>query len=391
VIAAAVTPDLPARLDPPAIVAPAPSEVSFGRVAGTVGPGASRIVVAVDGRVVAERRVRGGRFSLTLSLPPRDVAVRVTAIGPDGKRASTTIGPVFGLPSAAAPAVIRGFEDPQLTRRTRELAESFPGIAAVYVQDLRTGRGAAWNARARFPAASTLKLAIAVEVLRELDRAPAPSSRLGRLLREMLVYSDNEAANELEVWLGGSTSAGSAKVNATMRALGLADSEMFGGYEVLTAAGPRPIPLRVERAPAFGRGKYTTAYDLARLARLLHLAAGGRGALVHRVRGFTPAEARALLFLLAHSADRGKLDRFVGREPGVAVLHKSGWIATARHDAGLVYWPEGGYVAAVMTWSPGGAGPASDRLAGRVVRAALDRFRVLLAAEPYDERRGRTD
>ena len=206
----------------------------------------------------------------------------------------------------------------------------------------------------------------------------------------MLVYSDNEAANELEVWLGRSTSGGAAKVNATMRTLGLLDSEMYGGYEVRTAAGLHPIPLRVERQPAFGQGKHTTAYDLARLARLLHLAAGGRGALVHRLSGFTPSDARVILYLLAHSADRGKLDRLVGGEPGVAVLHKSGWIAVARHDAGLVYWPQGGYVAAVMTWSPAGAGLASDRLAGLVVRAALDRFRVLLAREPYDERRDRT-
>jgi len=390
VIAEAAAPHIPARLEPPAIVAPAPREVSFGRVSGTLGPGVTRIVVTVDGRAVAARRPRGRRFSLTVPLPRRDVTVRVTAIGPSGERSSSTVGPVFGLPSTAAPRGTLAFEDPALAGKVRELAQSFPGIAAVYVQDLRTGRGAAWNARARFPAASTLKLAIAVEVLRTLDGPPAPSSRLARLLRGMLVDSDNEAANALEVWLGGSTSGGSAKVNATVRTLGLTDSEMFGGYEIRTATGPRPIPLRVESPPAFRRGKYTTAYDLARLARLLHLAAGGRGALVHRLRGFTPSDARVILYLLAHSGDRGKLDRFVGGEPGVAVLHKSGWIAVARHDAGLVYWPEGSYVAVVMTWSPAGAGPASDRLAGRVVRATLDRFRVLLAAEPYDERRDRT-
>lgn len=389
-IAVPVTPDVPARLDPPAILAPAPREASFGRVAGTLGLGVVRIVVAVDGRAVAMRRVRGRRFSLTVPLPRRDVTVRVTAIGRDGERASSAVAPVFGLPSTSAPRDARAFDDPLLARTVRRLALSFPGIAAVYVQDLRTGRGAAWNARARFPAASTLKLAIAVEVLRELDGPPAPDSRVGRLLRDMLVDSDNAAANALEVWLGGSTSGGSAKVNATMRALGLADSEMFGGYEISTAAGPSPIPLRVEQRPAFGRGKHTTAYDLAQLARLLHLAAGGRGALVHRLGGFTPSDARALLFLLAHSADQGKLDLFVQGKPGVAVLHKSGWIAVARHDAGLVYWREGGYVAVVMTWSPRGAGTASDRLAGHVARAALDRFRFLLGTGPYDGQRGGT-
>ena len=380
----------PASVEPPALVAPAPQEVSFGRVEGRVGPGVVRIVVSVNGRTVAERRLRGPRFSLTVQLPRRDVTVRVTAVGASGERASTVVGPVFGLPKAAAPRATRAFEDPELAARAAGLARSFPGVAAVYIQDLRTGRGAAWNARARFPAASTLKLAIAVEVMRALDCAPPPSSRLGRLLRVMLDYSDNQAANELEVWLGGSTSGGAAKVNATMRTLGLLDSEMYGGYELGTAAGPRPIPLRVDRRPAFGRGKETSAYDLARLARLLHLAAGGRGALVHRLRGFTPSDARALLYVLAHSADRGKLDRFVGSQPGVVVLHKAGWLRAARHDAGLVYWPGGVYAVAVMTWAPGGAGPASDRLAGRVARAALDRFRRLFAAEPYDEPRGRT-
>jgi len=375
-----VTATLPA--EPPAIIAPAPRQVSFGRVAGTVGPGTARIVVSVGGRVVAEKRLHGRRFSLTLALPPRDVTVRVTAIRGDGVRASTTVGPVFGLPPAAAPAVSLAAEDAALSRRVRGLARSFPGIAAVYVQDLRTGRGAAWNALARFPAASTLKLAIGVEVLRALPGAPA--ARVARLLRAMLADSDNEAANELETWLGGSTSGGSGRVNATMRALGLLDSDMYGGYVLGTSAGPSPIPLRVEQAPAFGRGKYTTAFDLARLVRLLHLAAGGRGALVHSLRGFSPADARRLLYLLAHSSDRGKLDRLVGRGHSVAVLHKAGWIVAARHDAGLVYWPGGAYVAVVLTWNPAGVGAASDRLAGRIALAALERFRDLLRADPYD-------
>ena len=65
--------------------------------------------------------------------------------------------------------------------------------------------------RARFPAASTLKLAIAVTVLRSLERQARRAHAAGsRLLGQMLILSDNEAANELEVWLAGSTSAGSA-------------------------------------------------------------------------------------------------------------------------------------------------------------------------------------
>ena len=48
----------------------------------------------------------------------------------------------------------------------------------------------------------------------------------------------------------------------------------------------------------------------------------------------TAAEARYLLYLLAHVRDAGKLDRRVGGVRGVGVLHKAGWVDTARHDTG---------------------------------------------------------
>ena len=64
-----------------------------------------------------------------------------------------------------------------------------------------------------------------------------PGIRLDRLLRRMLMYSDSRAANELLVWLGGSTSGGSARVNASLRTLGLTDTDMYGGYEPRSPAG----------------------------------------------------------------------------------------------------------------------------------------------------------
>jgi hypothetical protein len=57
------------------------------------------------------------------------------------------------------------------------------------------------------------------------------------------------------------------------------------------------------------------------------------------------------------------------------VLHKAGWIDPARHDAGLVVWHGGIFVAAVLTYDGAGAGTRSDVLAGRVAQAALRRFR----------------
>ena len=212
-------------------------------------------------------------------------------------------------------------------------------------------------------------------VLRALPEKPAAGSSVDVLLRRMLVDSDNASANALEVWLAGSTSGGSARVNETMRALGLFDSEMYGGYEIersFQASFPtRPIPIRVESQPRFGAGKYTTAWDLARLARAVYLAAGGKGPLPRL--GVSAEESRYLLWVLAHVGDGGKLGRFLPRP--VAVLHKAGWNSTSRHDAGLVFWPGGVYVAAVMTWSARGIGTSSDVLAGHVADAAFKRFR----------------
>lgn len=371
----ALPPERPAE-EAPRIVRPAPYQVAFGRVVVTVPTGTDYVILLADGERRAVQVLRRPRGSVQVSLPPRDVTLQLVAVAGDGRRTrSARVGPVLVLPGAAAPRQTGSVEDAPLARRVKALARDFPGIAAVYVQDLISGRGAAWNARARFPAASTLKLAIAVEALRAVRGPPPPGSEVDRLLRAMLIRSDNRAANQLEIFFGGSTSGGSARVNATMRALGLVDSDMYGGYEIEERQRARPIPVRADSQPAISDTKYSTAWDLGRLARAVHLAAGGLGPLLHRVDGFEPAEARYLLYLLARVGDGGKLGRFL---PGTAALaHKAGWIGTARHDNGIVYWPGGALLATVMTWSPRGVGAAADLLAGRVGRAALTRFSSL--------------
>jgi beta-lactamase class A len=359
-----VLPLVTAALPPPALVAPAPHEVSFGRVAGTVSPGTRGIRVHVGRRLAVEKELRRRRFSIEVALPRRDVTIRVTAFDDRGRRSSTVVGPVFGLPRAAATqGGAQGRNDPALSRTVRALARRFAGTSAIFVRDLRSGREASWNARTPFPAASTLKVAIAVELLRSLRAVPAPGTPTDVLLRRMLIYSDSAAANRLLVQIGGSTGGGSARVNASMRALGLANTDMYGGYIVDTD----------QARPSF-IGKRTTAWDLARLDRQLHLAAIAKGLLIARFRGeFTPTDARYLLYVLAHVREPGRLTRFLS---GAAVLHKAGWIGVARHDSGLVYWSGGVFVAAVMTWNQRGVGTASDVLAGRVAYSSLSRFRT---------------
>jgi len=150
---------------------------------------------------------------------------------------------------------------------------------------------------------------------------------------------------------------------------------MAGGYLHGTPVLP-PIPLRVESQPSFPCCKYTSAWDLARLLTDIHLAAGGKGPLFGRYgSAFTGSDARYLLYLLTKVPDRGKLGRFIGGGP-YALLHKAGWVTYARHDAGLVYWPGGVFVAVTMTYGSG-VGLASDVLAGRLAATALRRLQRL--------------
>ena len=314
------------------------------------------MVVSVGGRVLADRHVRGRSFDLRIELPRREVTVRVRAVG----AGTRSIEHVLGLPGAARPRETHPRASRALAMRLRALIRAFPAAGGAYVADLATGETAGVKPRLQFPAASTLKLAIAVETLRELHGKPPPKSRLDALLRAMLLESDNDAANSLEVQLGGSTSGGGHRIDELLGRLGLHDTLMYGGYARSLSSAYVPV-----------HGKHTTPYDLGRLWVDVQLAAEGKGPLARRFRGeFTPPDARYLLYLLAHVPDRRKLGRFLPSQTQLA--HKAGWIRQARHDAGLVYWRGGALVVVVMTYAPGGVGDASDVLAGRAARVALD-------------------
>jgi beta-lactamase class A len=363
------TPALP----PPAIEQPAARQISYGLVTGRAARGTTRVVVFANGRRVAAKPLEGRRFTLHVSLPLGDSTIRVVTVARGGRRSSAHVHDVYAVPAGSRPRVVGSRLDPTLQRQLTRIVRSYAGTSGYYVQSLTGGWGAAWNAKARFPAASTLKLAIAATVLSEYQGIPAPGSQLDSLLREMIIPSDDKAANSLLVWLGGSTSSGAYHVNDLMRSIGLTDTLMYGGY--LTRTLSSGIPVRVDEAPAFGIGKYTTARDMTSLWRALWLASGGQGPLRKSRPGLTPADARYLLWLTAHVRDQPKLDMSIGSERSVCVLHKAGWISAARHDTGLVFWKGGVFVAGVMTWRAWGVSTSSDRLAGRVAALTLQRLR----------------
>jgi hypothetical protein len=128
---------------PPVVERPAAYQVSYGAVQGVAAPGTKRVVVRVDGKVVRDVRLRGRSFSLEVSLPPREVRVRVETADQEGRRAGHTVLHVLGLPPAARPVVRPLRLDRRLERDVRRLVGDYPGNSAVYVEDLATGAGAA--------------------------------------------------------------------------------------------------------------------------------------------------------------------------------------------------------------------------------------------------------
>lgn len=384
---------LPATDEPPRIVAPAPSEVSFGRIVATLPRGTRRVVLLVDGKAVARRTSAKRRVTIRYRLPRRDVTLRLLAIKRDGSRSrSRPVGPVLGLPPPAAPRPTRGRQNAALSRALNEHVRAFPGVSAFYVRDLVGGEGSAWNAMARFPAGSTLKVALVLEALRVTNGPLPAASPIRKLIEGTIVDSSNLDANALATAIAGSTSSASARTNALMSRIGLTDSDMYGGYliedEEQRARGlagasglprgrprtPPPIPIESRDQPQFKLGKQTSAADLGKLFSAIHLAAGGRGPLIKHFPGeITPAEARHLLFTLTHTREHGV--KLADQIPGATVAHKAGWISTARHDAGIVYWKGGAFVVAAMTWNAAGVGTASDLFAARIARTGLTTFR----------------
>ena len=275
---------------------------------------------------------------------------------------------MLGLPAAAAPRYVRSIRDGKLMGLIGHLVQGFPGTSAVYVEDLRSGHGAAYNARARFSAGSTLKLAIAVAVLRALHGPPRPGSSVSQLMDAMLLQSDNASANDLADLVGGGY-----VIDEMLRTLGLYDTEMDGSYIVEPRAKVAPIPIGVTSQPYILSPGSTRPPSISRASSGTWSSPRRRRACSTRqFPSFTPAAARYLLHELAHVHDPGKLSRFLPRN--VEVAHKAGWHSTVRHDNGLVFWRRGSFVAAVMTWKSYGVGTDSDVLAGRVAWLALRRF-----------------
>ncbi len=344
----------------------------MGHVAVEVGRGTTALGIWIDGRFVRSIRVPSGPRRLEGPLPLGRHELRLRARGPGGVRWSRT-APLWVLPASARLARgIGGRIDRRLQGDIARLTGRLPAISGVYVQHLVSGCGAAVNAGARFPAASTLKAAILLDVERRSGGAPSPT--MNGLLDQMIVESSDLAANRvLQIQGGGDGVRGAQRVTQTLRAMGLTESLVRRPYIIEDMARRAPIPVGASAHPALFTNFISTPYELARI--MVAIQRGMRGAGPLPRLGVRQATLRtAVLPRLLSVRDRTKL--VAGAPDGVLVAHKSGYNTNVKHDAGIVYLRSGPVVAVAMSWGAAGVGDAvGDRFAADVARAAAARLR----------------
>jgi beta-lactamase class A len=346
----------------PQALSPGAGEAFFGAVVARAPAGADAARILLDGAVVAEPPVSGGRVRAAVSAAPgrHDLEVRFLTAGGDAGRARAP--GVWLLPAAARAARPGGRLDAALSAGLAAAARASGAQAALWTQDLRSGAAAGWNADARFPAASTVKLGLLVGALGRVG--PGPTA-LRYDLAAMTTWSSNLATNRLIDRLGD----GATLAQGTLARLGARSSTFPGGYIVGTELQPALPSAGAPDPPPLVSRRVTTARDLARVLFAIHAAAAG-SAQARRETGLTVRAARvALGWLLASEQAGDNVSLVAGGLPaGTPVAQKNGWLNAARHGAALVYDGAGPRIVVVMTYR--GSGVARSRAAALGARAA---------------------
>jgi beta-lactamase class A len=234
----------------------------------------------------------------------------------------------------------------------RSLADGFSGVLGLWARSLDTGETIEWNSRESYPAASTIKLPILVELFQQVeagrislsdqvtlrsevvvngsgilkDLSPGLALTVKDLATLMIVVSDNTATNMLIDLVGLES------VNDAIGRFGLRGTRL----EFKLFKAPQGAPLN-----------RSTPEDLGHLMTLVATRAI-----------LSPESCEAILQILGrqHSTDliTRRLPDFdgyleAGREPAVAVASKSGSIRGTRNDVGLVSAHGHRYVIAMMS------------------------------------------
>jgi beta-lactamase class A len=281
--------------------------------------------------------VRDGRvprFSLAVFL----VFFAACLLSPQAPSAAEKPVLLAAVPPAAPP------QWGDLERTVGRIQTGFRGVISVYIEDLQTGRSIAYNESVPIPAASVIKVPVAVAlyeqelqgkitldtevVLRASDKADGSGvlkrvrsgTRLtvANLLELMIQRSDNTATNLLTDLIS------LEEVNNSCRRQGLAVTCMPRAIMDLEARDLRSIE------------NYTSAADMARLMKGLYFK-----------KILDAASCDQILEIMKGQKVRDRLPRYL--PPGVVVAHKTGLMNNICHDVGIIYGGNHDYVVAVLT------------------------------------------
>lgn len=224
-----------------------------------------------------------------------------------------------------------------LKGRLDALCQAFHGRMGYCVKDLDSGKFISYRGEERFPTASTIKTAVAVEAVREIDEGklkwtdtrvvPPMDGRQFSMwsyffkdgtklnvdgwVNLMLTVSDNTATMVLREWLKPDN------VNARMESLGLANTK------VLWDNFPPNEPDKVRLRGQFGLGM-TTPIEMNGLIER-----------IYRRKAASPAGCDRILRILSHQY----WDDYTGvtSPVDVKVASKSGAIDRSRSEVSLVF------------------------------------------------------
>jgi beta-lactamase class A len=272
-------------------------------------PGTTQVTI-VDGRVTGRTEGMAG-FGIDVEKSAKLVVERL----PVATEPLTL--PLVALPPIAV--YNRSYTDTQagMDAIAKDVAADLGGASLVVIERSGQGRRSEVNANRQWHTASTYKLFIAYAVLKRIDGGQMQWSDpmsygkdVAGCFESMIVLSDNVCAAAFGDFIGWQT------IEGMMHDVGLA-STVLASY------------------------KSTTANDLA-----LYLTKLEDGTLL-------PGWARDKLL----NAMRRQIYRSgIPLGTGAAVSNKVGYIGGVRHDAGIVYAPNGVYIMVIMT--PGDSWPS---------------------------------